>query len=222
MKQDEAGFQLTTILAVRERIIEIGSARHFPKGTIITSAGHEGENLYLIISGEVKISNVSSQGHEVWHTTLGPDEIFGEMAMLTGKSRKADAEALVDTYLIEIPCDRMMALLNQNADASFWLLTVLANRLDAANDLTRSVLSLRNPERIRRALLALATDEPAGHGGLSISPVPNWSEFARRLSISREQVSREISALIASEKLSKHDGLLVIEDPEFFRRTSNI
>jgi CRP-like cAMP-binding protein len=114
----------------------------------------------------------------------------------------------------------MLVLLKSDPSIAIWLLTEMAERLQQANEMIRSLVAQSLSQRIRAELARLATpltDEPEK---LAIEPAPNLSEMARRLNTDRENVSREVSALTARGVLRKETDRLVILDPEFLRSTS--
>ena len=77
--------------AVQERLIDMGHTRSAAKGDILYLQGDEGDRLYLIVSGTVRISASSADGRELNLNSLGPGEVMGEIALLDGGRRTATA-----------------------------------------------------------------------------------------------------------------------------------
>lgn len=75
---------------------EHGTYKRFAAGETIFRSGDEGTQMYVIDSGEVEIVSGDDE-HAVRLTVLGPEEIFGEMALFGGGTRSATARALVDS-----------------------------------------------------------------------------------------------------------------------------
>jgi len=69
--------------------------KEFPKGTILFNEGDEGKEMYLINSGEVKLSRKTPQG-DVVLARLGFGEFFGEMSVITNQPRSIKAETVTD------------------------------------------------------------------------------------------------------------------------------
>ena len=63
------------------------------RGATICSKGDPGNSLVAVISGTVKISVSSAEGRSAILNLIGPGEIFGEMSVLDGQPRSADAIA---------------------------------------------------------------------------------------------------------------------------------
>lgn len=106
------------------------NARDYQSGTVIFAQGTPGAVMYAIKSGSVAIE---VDGHRV--ETLGPEEIFGEMALLEDEPRSATAVALVDTELVEIDRTKFYLLVRQNPHFALQLMRVLSDRLRQANAL---------------------------------------------------------------------------------------
>ena len=73
--------------------------RAFEAGDTIFLMGAQHDSMVAVLSGDVKISMTSSEGKEIVLAILHPGEVFGEIAMLDGKPRSADAKALTDCSL---------------------------------------------------------------------------------------------------------------------------
>ena len=105
---------------------EHGMHKRFGAGETIFTKGDPGDFMYVVESGKVEIVGLSD-GHEVKLSTLGADEIFGEMALFGGAPRSATARAVEDTELRAIGQDDVDALV---PDPLAWkLLSVLSQRL---------------------------------------------------------------------------------------------
>jgi len=201
---------------------EFGRFKTFATGEEIISAGDERDDIYFIVDGEVKVVYLSPNGKDIWHNLLGPGTTFGEMAALTGRARNASVVAVRSTQVAVVSRAEMMVLLKSDPSIAIWLLTEMAERLQQANEMIRSLVAQSLSQRVRAELARLA--QPAGEdtGLLAIEPAPNLSEMARRLNTDRENVSREVSALTARGILRKEADRIVILDPEFLRSTSSL
>lgn len=76
--------------------------KKLPPGTTVFLEGMMGESMYLLVSGAVKVSRMISEGEETVLTMLGPGDNFGEMAILDGGPRAANAITTEDTVLFVI------------------------------------------------------------------------------------------------------------------------
>jgi CRP-like cAMP-binding protein len=110
--------------AVAERMLLC----HTPAGELIFEEGTPGDALYVIDSGEVEIAS-GRQAGQVVLSRLGPDQFFGEMALLTGKPRSADARTATHTNLWVLYRSDFDDLVNRHPSISLALSKVLSERL---------------------------------------------------------------------------------------------
>jgi len=198
----------------------LGRLRVFLAGDEIIREGAFGDDVYYLIEGQVRIANVSGNGKDVVHCTLGPGTIFGEMAALTGKARNASVLSETATHVVAITRADFLALIQSDPAIAMWILEQLAHRLQQSNEMVRSLVSQSIAQRVRRELASRG--RPCEQGGvhLLIEPLPNLSEIARKLNTDRENVSREVSSLTARGILRREENRLVIVNLDFLLSTS--
>ena len=92
---------------------------------MIFQRGDNGSSMMAVLRGRVRISTVSGEGKEVTLNVINPGEIFGEIALLDGKPRSADATAIEDTLLLVVERRHFLPFLRQNEDLFLRLLAVL-------------------------------------------------------------------------------------------------
>src|SRR5919204_2165113 len=78
----------------RDAVVASARIRHFAAGETIFLMGSPGTSMMAVLSGRVRISVPSPEGREIVLAMLQPSEVFGEIALLDGKERTADARAL--------------------------------------------------------------------------------------------------------------------------------
>jgi CRP/FNR family cyclic AMP-dependent transcriptional regulator len=151
-----------------------------------------GESMVAVLSGTIRISVPSPDGKEVVLAILGPGEICGEIALLDGKERTADARAATDcsvVVLIEVLCDRLRTADQQMAE--FALLPV--------------------PLRLAKALLRLATVDGHGANGHTTARVHlTQRELGNVIGATRESVNKYLRAWQRKGCLRIGDRLIVI------------
>jgi CRP/FNR family transcriptional regulator, cyclic AMP receptor protein len=104
-----------------------GSTRTLPAGTVIFEEGDAGEEMFGVVEGTVELRLKS--GHTL---TLGPDEIFGEMALVDRSPRSATAVAVEETTLAVIDRTRFLFLVGETPTFALQVMSSLAERLRAA------------------------------------------------------------------------------------------
>jgi len=136
-------------------------------GTVLFRAGDEGDAMYLIEEGKVRICVRAKDGHEVTLTELEHGDFFGEMALLDGKARSADARVAEDARLAVLSREHFLSFVRSNPNVALEMLTALANRLRQTDELLRHTATRNvNVEEAARFTLAdRASDLIAEFGG---------------------------------------------------------
>jgi CRP/FNR family cyclic AMP-dependent transcriptional regulator len=106
-------------------------------GALLFRAGDEGDAMYLIEEGKVRICVRAKDGHEVTLTELARGDFFGEMALLDGKPRSADAIVQEDTRLAVLSREHFLSFVRSNPNVALEMLTALTNRLRHTDELLR-------------------------------------------------------------------------------------
>ncbi len=168
--------------------------KKIPAGTALFREGDQGEEMYIIQSGKVKISK-RIRGVEKTLATLEKGEFFGEMAVLNDKPRSATAEAIEDCQMIVIDRATFDTLIRGNAEIAVRFIKRLADRLRETNDQMEALMIKDNTGRIVSILAKYVKDEKksgeffitiddlAGIAGIEISQVKTVLEKLSSVSI---------------------------------------
>jgi CRP/FNR family transcriptional regulator, cyclic AMP receptor protein len=105
--------------------------------TSLFRAGDEGDAMYLIERGKVRICVQATDGRDMTLTELGRGDFFGEMALLDGQRRSADAIVAEDARLAVLSREHFLSFVRSSPDVALELLTALANRLRHTDELVR-------------------------------------------------------------------------------------
>ena len=106
-------------------------------GELLFRTGDEGDAMYLIEQGKIRISVRAKEGHEVTLTELHRGDFFGEMALLDGKPRSADALVAEDARLAVLSREHFLSFVSSNPNVALEMLTALTNRLRQTDELLR-------------------------------------------------------------------------------------
>jgi uncharacterized membrane protein len=136
-------------------------------GTFLVRAGEEGDAMYVIERGKVRICVRTTQGHELTLTELGRGEFFGEMALLDGQRRSADAVVSEDARLAVLSREHFLSFVRSSPNVALGLLSALANRLRHTDELLRhsATRNVNVEEAARLTLADRAADKIAEFGG---------------------------------------------------------
>ena len=193
--------------------------RNYLKNSMIILEEEYGDLVFVVQSGTIKITRVNDEGKEVILALLGPGEIFGELAILDGEARSANALAQENCKLLAINKEDFLEILKNNFSVSFNLMCELAKRL-RKSDQQIEALSLSDAEhRIGVSLLNLAEDMGViRKGKVTIQNLPFQQDIANMAGTSRETVSRVLKILENKSMISKVGHTLVIPDYTFFKQ----
>src|SRR5437764_6614686 len=135
--------------------------------TSLFRAGDEGDAMYLIERGKVRICVQGTDGRDMTLTELGRGDFFGEMALLDGKRRSADAVIAEDARLAVLSREHFLSFMRGTPNVALEMLTALANRLRHTDELLRHTATRNvNVEEAARLTLAdRAADIIAEFGG---------------------------------------------------------
>jgi CRP/FNR family transcriptional regulator, cyclic AMP receptor protein len=143
----------------RDAVVARARIRHFAAGEEIFLMGSPGSSMMAVLRGTVRISVPSPEGREVVLAILQPGEVFGEIALLDGKERTADARAITACDLAVLERRDVMDFLRRQPDAWPRLVEVLCDRL-RASDLQMAELAMQPlPVRLAKVLLRMAHSE---------------------------------------------------------------
>ena len=136
-------------------LCDLLTMRDVPAGTRLFQRGDSGDSMYFIEHGCIKISVKDADGHDATLAELADGEFFGEMALLDGHPRSADATAKRDSRLAVLPRADIRSFLRKNPDIAIGILTALTHRLRRTDDLLRHRVS-RNVNEEEAAHLTMA------------------------------------------------------------------
>lgn len=195
------------------------SVRDYPKGSMIILEEEFGDIVFLVMSGTVKITRVNDEGKEVILAMLGEYEIFGEMAIIDGEARSANALAQENCKLVAISSEDFMSILKDNFSVSLALMGEMAKRL-RKSDQHIEALSLSDAEhRIGVSILNLA--EEIGvirRGKVTIENLPFQQDIANMSGTSRETVSRILKLFEDRSLITKDGHKVLIPDYLYFKK----
>lgn len=174
----------------KETLLARARVRRFEAGEIIFLMGSSGNSMMAVLGGDVRISVPSPDGREIVLAILHENEYFGEIAMLDGKERTADARAMTSCTLAILERRDVLALFERNPGGWARMVEVLCERLRATDQHVAEIALLKLPIRLAKALLrtikAKGADRPAGGNAVPLSQ----RELGALVGAARESVNR--------------------------------
>lgn len=197
--------------------------RRFRRGETIFHAGDPGDALFVVASGQVKITIPPDDGSEpAILTTIGPGGFFGELALLDGARRSATAVALDAVTTEVLRRDAFDRLVDEQPPLRRALLAALAGEVRRLTVQVEELHFLDLPGRLARHLLRSAAGAGSGHSGDVEAALPvgeirmPWpytqAELAGMIGGSRQTVNRLLADFVGAGLLRFEGDDLVIPD----------
>ena len=131
--------------------------RVYCAGEPIFHMGSAGDNMMAVLSGSVRISVPSPDGREIVLAILQSGEVFGEVALLDGKERTADARAVATCRLAILERRDVLAFLDRHPEIWPKVAEVLCGRLRSSDEHIAALALHQVPSRLAKALLRFAS-----------------------------------------------------------------
>lgn len=195
-----------------EALSGLARRRSFKKGQIVFSQGDEGDALYGIASGRIRISTADDKGHEVFLNVLGPGDTFGEIAMLDGLQRTASALAIEPSTLVIISRSHFLSHLERDPGLSLHLMKLLCERLRWVSDLVEESAFLTGPARVAKRLTTLIESygRPDKDGDTEL--VMSQAELGRFLGVSRQIINQYLRSWSRRGWVQLKRGRILVHD----------
>jgi CRP/FNR family cyclic AMP-dependent transcriptional regulator len=184
----------------------------YDKGAEIIAQQGASREVYFIAGGAVRVRTYSPAGRQVSFRDMEAGEIVGDIAAVDGEPRSLDVTALGECVLASLPAAAFMRLLREQPVVHERYLRYLTGLIRLLTARVTELSTLAVPHRVQAELLRLARHAGTGDNVASIEPAPTHAELASQVSTSREQVTRELSALSKRGLLQKRGSALVVTD----------
>jgi CRP/FNR family transcriptional regulator, cyclic AMP receptor protein len=188
--------------------------RRFPAGQQVISRDAADRDVYLVVSGKVRVTAFSAAGREVTYRNIAGGDWFGDFSAIDGLARSADVVAIDDTLLAAVNPAAFQRLLREHPEVCKRVMLRLVATL---RDLTERVFdfsTLGVQNRVHAELLRLARQAGVKANAARIDPAPKHSDIASQVSTYREQVTRELSAMARQGLVERAGRALLVPDVE--------
>ncbi len=191
------------------------------RGDILFHEGDDGDSLFVIAEGKVKLGRTSKDARENLVAILGPGEMFGELSLFDPGPRTMTATAVAETQLLALSNDALTAALAGQPDLGKALLAALAKRLRRTNQHLADLVFTDVPGRVAKALLELSSrfgrqvDE-----GILVAHDLTQEELAQLVGASRETVNKALADFVSRGWVRLEARAVLILDSERLARRS--
>jgi len=193
-------------------LIRKGHSKRFAKGDVIFRRGDAGDSLMVVLSGRLKITNVTVDAKEIVLNFIGARDINGETAALDGRERTADVVGLEPGELFVVHARDLVPMLVAHPAALLEIVQILCERLRSTSAIIEdNTLEMRT--RMAKGLRRLAQQ----HGrkspnGIYLDLTLSQRELGAYLSLSRENVSRQLGWLREVKTIDVVGAHIIITD----------
>ena len=191
----------------------------YQRGDSVFVEGEEGDTLYIVLAGKIKIGRKAADGRENMLSVMGPSDMFGELSLFDPGPRTATATVVTDARLASLSHSSLRPWITDRPEIAEQLLRVLARRLRRTNDALADLIFTDVPGRVAKALLQLA--ERFGsqeEDGLHVRHDLTQEELAQLVGASRETVNKALADFASRGWLRVDSRAVTIVDAERLAR----
>lgn len=177
----------------------------FDAGQVIFTRGDAGRDIYLVVTGRVRLSVLTAEGRELSFAHAEPGAVFGEIAMLDSGPRSADATAVVKTEALSLGRAAFMRLAETRPHLVDAVVRFLCRRIREADQQLEAIALFPIEVRLARFFLAAARQKSPDvtEGSVTIDLGMSQGELALLIGASRPKVNTALSMLESSGAISR-------------------
>ena len=199
---------------VIERISALGTTVELAGNQVLFLKGDEGDALYGVLDGRIRISSGDADGKEIILNIIDPGDIFGEIALLDGKPRTADASAMAASQLFRVQRSDFLGLMAAEPRLTQHLLEMVCDRIRKTSEMLEDSAFLDLPARLAKRLLSLAkyyggSSQETALTGIQISQ----AELGQLMGTRRESINKHLQYWRGRGWITLGRGRVTIEAP---------
>ncbi|MCX7634610.1 MAG: Crp/Fnr family transcriptional regulator [Syntrophales bacterium] len=200
------------------KVAAVLQVKTIKKGDLLFRRGDEGNSLFIINGGTIKVSRKAESGDEIILATLTRGDFLGEMALLDGKPRSADAVALDTTQVYILNRDDFITFVMNNKTAMRSILAALAHRLRRTDDFLEDSVFLSISERLAKKLLELADQIGLVADGMEVTIPISQSQLSAFIGARRESVTKILKDWRNKGILATTSNKIIIKNIDAIRK----
>jgi CRP/FNR family cyclic AMP-dependent transcriptional regulator len=183
------------------------------RGQILFHEGDPGDNLYIVVSGKVKLSKHSAAGRENLITLMGPTDQFGELSLFDTDPHAATGKVVDDGQLARLSKLALQEWAEACPTIALQLLNQMARRQRRANSMLTDLIYVDVPGRLAKQLVQLADRFGSAEGShVRVFHGLTQEELAHLVGASREHVSGVLMEFAARGWIQVESRSVVIID----------
>lgn len=189
------------------------------RGDVLFHEGDQGDKLYVIGEGKIKLGRTSADGRENLLAILGPGEMFGELSLFDPGPRTATASAIAETQIFGLSNEQLQQFITARPYVAGTLLAALARRLRRTNENLADLVFTDVPGRVAKALLDLSRrfGRPVDNG-VMVAHDLTQEELAQLVGASRETVNKALADFASRGWLRLEARAVLLQDLDRLKR----
>ncbi len=179
----------------RQALVATMSWQNLPRGGTVFAEGEQGDSVYIVLAGKIKIGRQATDGRENMLAVMGPSDMFGELSVFDPGPRTATATAVTDVRLARLRHADLRSWMRDRPQIAEQLLQVLARRLRRTNDALADLIFTDVPGRVAKNLLQMAQRfaQRQPDGTVRLTHDLTQEELAQLVGASRETVNKALA-----------------------------
>jgi CRP-like cAMP-binding protein len=187
--------------------------RSYRRGQVVFTRSDPGDTVIVVVSGRVKVTVRSADGGELTLAIIGPGGLLGELGVVDGGPRSADAETLEACQLLLVPREAIRDLCARVPSAGQALTSSIAATLRRLTEATADLVFLDLPRRVAKILLGL----PQGADGV-IRLRLSQEELAHQAGSTRQSVNAALRGFERRGWIDLQDRTVTVTQPDALGR----
>jgi CRP/FNR family transcriptional regulator, cyclic AMP receptor protein len=197
----------------------VSPTRAFVRDERLCHMGDPAEEIWVILSGEVKDAVVDADGFEVIHFVHGPGMTLGEPGFFcVERTRIVEVIALKPTVVIVLRRRDLAPFMDQHPSVKDRVLEALASNSRWQTTMISAAARRSLADRLILRLFELAESSPEHGSGEAITPRISQSTLAAMVGVSRENINRALAVLSQEGAIRQEDGRYVLVAEDRLRR----
>jgi CRP/FNR family cyclic AMP-dependent transcriptional regulator len=202
-----------------EPLAQVVTTRQLVRGETLLRVGDRAEEIYVVLTGELKDGIVDADGYEVVHFLHGPGMTLGEAGFFAVDRRRVlDVIAVAPSVVIRLGRRELEPFMARNPPVKDRVIEKLASNTRWQTTMISALLTRSLSDRLVLRLLELVDSSPDRAAGLAVTPKVSQATLAAMVGVSRENVNRALSALAAQGSIRQEHGRYVLLDEAGLRR----
>jgi CRP/FNR family cyclic AMP-dependent transcriptional regulator len=189
--------------------------------TVIVSQGSSGRDMFIVVSGSLKVSVLSAEGKEISFVVLRKGDYFGELSLIDGRKRSATVTAIESSELLVLGHSEYQLLLREFPHTATQFLTrmllMLANRIRATDELYQDSVFLDVSSRLAKFLLS-ASIEDNRTGSRQLDVQLSQYELGTMVNASRESVNKQLHDWVEQGIVDVNKGKITLLNLEHLQQ----